>query len=131
MSCKQLAIFLSILAYTFHITKNQSTFQHISSRISLKMYLTKVLGLRPMFKSHFKVKNSAVIFGIIEVAHCGFLVLGNTQKNLTEIWHQFWDKNDGENICHWNYFQIPRALSELPANWPGLTSLSGWIGWAS
>jgi len=52
--------------------------------------------------------------------HCGFLVLGNTQKILTEIWHQFWDKNDGENICHRNYFQIPRALSELPANWPGL-----------
>ena len=32
-------------------------------------------------------------------------------------------KNYGENICHWNHFQIPRALSELPANWPGLTSL--------
>ena len=61
--------------------------------------------------------------------HCGFLVLGNTQKILTEIWHQIWDKNDGENICHWNHFQFPRALSELPANWPGLTSLSGWIGW--
>ena len=30
--------------------------------------------------------------------HCGFLVPGNTQKNLIEIWHQFWDKNDGENI---------------------------------
>ena len=36
-------------------------------------------------------------------------------------WHQFWNKNNGENICHWNYFQIPRALSELPVNWPHLT----------
>ena len=63
----------------------------------------------------------------IQVEHCGFLVLGNTQKSLTQIW----DKNDGENICHWNYFQFPRALSELPANWPDLTSLTGWIGWAS
>ena len=30
--------------------------------------------------------------------HCGFLVPSNRQKILTEIWHQFWDKNDGENI---------------------------------
>ena len=58
--------------------------------------------------------------------HCRFLVPRNAQKILTKIWHQFWD---GENIYHWNYFQIPPALSELPANWPGLTSLSGWIGW--
>ena len=42
-------------------------------------------------------------------------------KNLTEIWHQFLHKNDGQNRCHWNYFQIPRALSELAANWSGLT----------
>ena len=33
--------------------------------------------------------------------HCRFLVPGNTQEILTKIWHQFWDKNDGENICHW------------------------------
>ena len=59
--------------------------------------------------------------------HCRFLVPCNTQTILTKIWHQFWDKNDGENIYHWNYFQIPWALSELPANWPGLTSLSDWI----
>ena len=64
-------------------------------------------------------------------SHCGFLVLGNTQKSLTHIWHQIRDKNDGENICHWNHFQFPRALSELPANWSGLTNLTGWIGWAS
>ena len=41
--------------------------------------------------------------------HCGFLVPVNAQKIL---WHQFWHKNDGENICNWNCFQIPRALSE-------------------
>ena len=27
--------------------------------------------------------------------------------------------------------KIPSALSDLPANWPGLTSLFGWIGLAS
>ena len=37
---------------------------------------------------------------------------------LPEIWLQIWDKNVFENIGHWNYFQIPRALSELPANCP-------------
>ena len=67
----------------------------------------------------------------MEGEHCGFLVLGNTQKTLTLNWHQIWDKNYGENLCHWNYFQFSRALSELPANWSCLTSLTGWIGWAS
>ena len=60
-------------------------------------------------------------------AHCLYLIL-NTHEKSHFYWHQFWDKNDVENICHWNYFQIPRALSELPANWPGLTRLFGWIG---
>ena len=48
--------------------------------------------------------------------HCsvGFLVPGNTQKNLTEIWHQFWHKSNDENICYWNYFHIQRTLLELP-----------------
>ena len=46
----------------------------------------------------------------ITALHSGFLVPGNTQKILTEIWHQLWDKNDGENVCHWNCFQIPSAL---------------------
>ena len=60
--------------------------------------------------------------------HCRFLVPGNTKKILTEIWHQFLDKNVGENICHWNYFQIPQALSELPANWPSQFSQKGCLG---
>ena len=63
-------------------------------------------------------------------SHCLHLVL-NTQDTKHFYCHQFWNKNDGENICHWNYFQIPWALSELPANWPGLTSLCGWISLAS
>ena len=29
-----------------------------------------------------------------KVIHCGFLLLGNTQKILKEIWHHIWDKND-------------------------------------
>ena len=55
--------------------------------------------------------------------------------------HIFWEghkflaksphKNDDENMWHWNYFQIPRALSELPAYWQGLTNLFGWIGLAN
>ena len=67
---------------------------------------------------------------IYSTPHCLYLVL-NTQETSHFYWHQFWHKNDNENICHWNYFQLPRALSELAANWPGLTSLFGWIGWAS
>ena len=55
----------------------------------------------------------------------GFLVLGNTQKILTEIWHQIWDKTDGENIWNWNYFWISQALSELPANCPSQFSQTG------
>jgi hypothetical protein len=29
-------------------------------------------------------------------------------------------------IYHWNYFRIPRALSELLADWPGQLSQQGW-----
>ena len=29
------------------------------------------------------------------------------------------------------YFQMPQALSELPANWPGRFSQKGWLGLAS
>ena len=45
--------------------------------------------------------------------HCRFLVPGNSTKILHDIWHQFWVKNDGEKWCHWNYFQIPWALSDF------------------
>ena len=67
----------------------------------------------------------------LRLGHCRFFVPGNTQKNLADILHQFWDKNDGKNICHWNHFQIPQALSELPANWPSQFSQKGWLGQAS
>ena len=60
---------------------------------------------------------------IKDFIHCGFLELGNTHKILTEIWHQIRDKNDSETICHLNYFQIPQALLELPANQPL------WLNW--
>ena len=59
-----------------------------------------------------------------------YLVL-NIQETSYFYWHQFCYKNDGENICHWNYFQIPQALSVLPANWPGWFSPKGWLGLAS
>ena len=60
-------------------------------------------------------------YGIVELrSQCLYLVL-NTQEASHFYWHQFWGKNDRENIYYWNYFQIPRVLSELPANWPDLT----------
>ena len=31
-------------------------------------------------------------------------------------------------ICHWNYFQIPRTLSELPAYWLSQSSQTDWLG---
>ena len=49
--------------------------------------------------------------------HNRFLVPENSRKILLGIWHQFWYTYDGEKWCHWNYFQIPPALSELLAKW--------------
>ena len=91
-----------------------------TSRI-LKIRLRHILIVLKLKIIRFSFQNTETRFvEFMNASRCRFLVLGNTQKILTEIWHQIWDKNDGENICHWNYFQIPRALSELPANWPGL-----------
>ena len=53
------------------------------------------------------------------------------QKFLQRFKTSFEIKNYGENIWRWIHFSIPQALSELPANSHGLTSLSGWIGWVS
>ena len=44
-------------------------------------------------------KKIQTLYTLFNLYHCGFLVLGNTQKILTEIWHQFWDKNDGGNYA--------------------------------
>ena len=52
----------------------------------------------------------AVCYASKFITHCRFLLPGNTQKILTEIWHQFWHKNDDENICHWNYIQPERLV---------------------
>ena len=45
--------------------------------------------------------------------HCRFLVPDNTQKILTEIWHHFWLKNDGEKWSRKKYFKIPWWPSEV------------------
>ena len=47
------------------------------------------------------------------------------KKILQRFDSSFDKKDDDENICHWNYLQIPGWLSELPAYWSGLTSLYG------
>ena len=41
--------------------------------------------------------------------------------------HQKWLKNDDEKWSRNNYFEIPRAPSEIPANLPGQFGLSGQI----
>ena len=69
-----------------------------------------------LLRGWWKVTHST--FSSLNTVH-RFLVSNNTKKksyrDLTSILTK---KNDGENICHWNYFQIPQALSELQANWP-------------
>ena len=69
----------------------------------------------------------------IVAKHCRFLVPGNTQKILTEIWNHFWLKNDDEKWSRKNYFEIPPWPSEIPANLPGQFSLSGqiFLHWAA
>ena len=75
------------------------------------------------------------LWGVIDHLHCNWpqcLYLDlNNQETSHFYWRQFWDKNNGEKWCHWNYFQIPRALLELTANWPGRFSQKGWLGLAS
>ena len=66
------------------------------------------------FQGTFTQHTAGISFWIPRTGHKPFLLTP-----------QFWDKNDGENISNWNYFQIPRVLSELPANWPTLTSQKG------
>ena len=47
--------------------------------------------------------------------------------------YHFWPKNDGEKWSRKNYFEIPRAPSEIPANQPGQFSPSGqiFLHWAA
>ena len=49
----------------------------------------------------------------LEGNHCRFLMPDITRKILTEIWHHFWVKNDGEKWSRKNYFKIQRWPSEL------------------
>ena len=98
----------------------------------------KYISLKIMLLWLWKViinlcKQASILFLFLTPIFCAwpqylYLVL-NTQETSHFYWHQFWSKNDGENICHWNYFQIPRALSELPANFPGRFSQKGWMAW--
>ena len=82
-----------------------------------------------IYQQSYSVESSELGFEFLSdylkvKTHCLYLVL-NTKKTSHFYWRQFWDKNDGKHIGHWNYFQIPRALSELPANSPGWFSQKG------
>ena len=55
----------------------------------------------------------------------GFWCQAIHKKILQRFDASFDKKDDDENICHWNYLQIPGWLSELPAYWPCSTSLYG------
>ena len=65
----------------------------------------------------------------LHTLHCRFLVPDNTQKNLTEIWHNFWLKNDDENWSRF-FFTIPRWPLELLLPSTKKSAQKGWIGLA-
>ena len=67
---------------------------------------------------------------MIKGLHCRFLVPDNTQKILTEIWHNFWLKNDDEKWSRKNYFEIPWWPSELLLPSAKKSAQKGWIGLA-
>ena len=75
------------------------------------------LGLRHHHHQYFRVKvgNFAYFWTIsntlmlLATSQRGFLVLGNTQKILTQIWHQIWDKK-----LLWKY--TPLKLFSNPAS---------------
>jgi hypothetical protein len=61
---------------------------------------------------------------------CRFLVPDNTRKILTEIWHHFWLKIDGEKRSRKNYFKVQRWPSELLLPSAKKSAQKGWIGLA-
>ena len=67
--------------------------------------------------------------------HCRFLVFSARQctKNSYEDWTPLLALNDDEKWSRKNYFEIPRWLSEIPADLPGQFSLSGqiFLHWAA
>ena len=90
----------------------------------VQKWINKPVFVKTVWMSHWHLKM---------VDHCRFLVPDNTRKILTEIWHHFWLKNDGEKWSRKKYFEIPRWPSEIPANLPGQFSLSGqiFLHWAA
>ena len=79
---------------------------------------------KPFCATHYRQSYRNQLLYTVVGTQWLYLILNN-QETSHFYWHQFWHKNDGEKWCHWNYFQIPRALSELPANWPGRFSQKG------
>ena len=127
MSCMR-----DMLGHVYNLSINSSRTQSRRQSLVVNARIDPICLFRKYFFYIHTYRAFKDPVGILNdgVTHCLYLVL-NTQETSHFYWHQFWDKNDGENICHWNYFQIPWALSELPVNWSGLTSLFGWFGRAS
>ena len=48
--------------------------------------------------------------------HCRFLVPGNAQKILTEIWHQFWHENNAIKIIFKSHEPFQSYQLTGPAN---------------
>ena len=70
-------------------------------------------GVPQHFYCHFLPNDTLDAHKLDDPQQCRCLVPDNTQKILTEIWHHFWLKNDGEKWSRKKYFKIPRRPSEL------------------
>ena len=91
----------------------------------MKDYRQELLAVKKVFNQNFSLNTLKGEIKKVLSQHCRFLVPANTHKILTEIWHHYWLKNDGENWSRKNYYEIPRWPSEIPANLLGQFSLSG------
>ena len=101
---------------------------------SFYFYLVQFSSLLLLYCSSlfFRLKDIATL-DQPQALHCRFLVPGNTQKILTEIWHHFWLKMMVKSGLEKKYFEIQRWPSELPAKLPGQFSLSRqlFLHWAA
>ena len=93
---------------------------------SFYSYLVQFSSLLLLYCSSlfFRLKDIATL-DQPQALHCRYLVPGNTQKILTEIWHHFWLKMMVKSGLEKKYFEIQWWPSDVPANPPGKFSLLG------